>query len=333
MSTQVLRSAGQPLDANTRAFMEPRFGLRLQRRARTCGIRPRHGRRAMYMRWHLQSETTLHSLPDSIRRKSYNSNRLLAHELAPRGPTREARDRTRSRQALFNAPANPAFIPPEFECDTDLSAGRLGGTDLLFGTNQSVIDNAVHDTDLTAFVDSWVAAGGTDDILIHGYASTSGDQALNWTLSCQRAQSVRDELVSRGIPLIHIDIVAHGESTDFGASLAANQHAVISTSPANFFSNPLILTFLTPKDDFAGRSHSRFGVGEEIRLDFFSVPPRPARDFGGLVWSRLRVVGTCAGLLIGALQFTRAVHGRHGPVRSQHFLGSQCRQGRSVSHD
>ena len=91
-----------------------------------------------------------------------------------------------------------------------------------------------------------------------------------------------------------------------------NQHAVISTSPANFFSNPLILTFLTPKDDFAGRSHSRFGVGEEIRLDFSPSHRAPPEILAVWFGVRLRVVGTCAGLQIGALQFTR----RPRPTRS-----------------
>ena len=68
------------------------------------------------------------------------------------------------------------------------------------------------------------------------------------------------------------------------SSQAVNQPAVI-TSPAGNFSTPLIFGVLTPTDDFAGRNNFRFGVGEVINLDFFSLPPRPAAGFGGLVWS------------------------------------------------
>lgn len=49
---------------------------------------------------------------------------------------------------------------------------------------------------------------------------------------------------------------------------------------------PLITGVLTPRDNFAGRSPVRFGVGEVVDLSFFSVPPRPASAFGGLVWHK-----------------------------------------------
>jgi hypothetical protein len=42
---------------------------------------------------------------------------------------------------------------------------------------------------------------------------------------------------------------------------------------------------LAPLDNFAGRSRTRFGVGEVIDLSFASTPPRTAVDFGGLRWS------------------------------------------------
>ena len=178
MSTQVLRSAGQPLDANTRAFMEPRFGYDFS----DVRVHAEFGRDTVGAR--CTCVGIYSRKPHCIRcrtvfpRKSGNSNRLLAHELAHVVQQGGAGSHEVASGVIQRA-GDPAFIPPEFECDTDLSAGRLVGTDLLFGTNKSFIDNAAHDTDLTAFVDSRVAAGGTDDILIHGYASTSGDQALN----------------------------------------------------------------------------------------------------------------------------------------------------------
>jgi hypothetical protein len=144
---------------------------------------------------------------------------------------------------------------------------------------------------LTTFRATWLAGGGTDDIIVHGYASTLGDQGPNWTLSCDRAEAVQAELVRLGIPAVRISVVAHGESTDFGTGAAANQHAVVSTRAA-ILPLPLVGGVLSPVDSFAGRSTTRFGVGETINLNFFSFPPRPAVDFGGLQWFLVSGGGT-----------------------------------------
>jgi hypothetical protein len=183
---------------------------------------------------------------------------------------------------------DPAAIPVPFACPTDLTAGTPAGPDLKFPERGTTVD-ATHDAQLTAFVAAWIAGGGTDDIVVHGYASTTGasspgGEALNWTLSCERAEHVRDALIARGIPPVHITVLAHGTSTDFGAAAADNQHAVISSSPGGLFSPPIVIGTFTPLDDFAGRSHVRFGVDELIFLDFFSIPAATAADMNGLEW-------------------------------------------------
>jgi hypothetical protein len=164
----------------------------------------------------------------------------------------------------------------------------------LFGSNARTI-TAAHTAQLTTFRATWLAAGGTDDILVHGYASTVGQQGPNWTLSCDRAEAVRTELVRLGIPAVRVSVVAHGESTDFGSGAAANQHAVVSSS-TSILPLPLVTGVLTPVDNFARRSTTRFGVGEVINLNFASLPPRPAADFGGLQWSLIAGGGTLTGV-------------------------------------
>jgi hypothetical protein len=41
---------------------------------------------------------------------------------------------------------------------------------------------------------------------------------------------------------------------------------------------------LTPQDDFSGRSHSKFGVGERVDLSFKARPVTSAATLGGLKW-------------------------------------------------
>jgi len=215
---------------------------------------------------------------------------LLAHELvhvmqqSGGAAARTTAQPTRtSTSGIVQRAGDPSAIPAGFACPTDLTAGRPAGTDLLFSSEATTLTPA-HAVQLTAFVASWTAAGGTDDILVHGYASTDGDQALNWTLSCTRAEVVQAELIRLGIPAVRISIVAHGESTDFGAGAAANRHVVISRSAGGVVPLPLVTGTLTARDNFAGRSTSRFGVGETIDLNFASLPARPPADFGGLQW-------------------------------------------------
>lgn len=300
---EVFRSSGQPLDSATRAFMEPRFGYDFADvRVHTNSAATRSVSDVNALAFTVGNHIAFGS--DQYAPGTPRGNRLLAHELAhvvQQGGAVRRKTQSEGSQPLTLAglqasnaiqrAGDPTAIPPGFRCPTDLTPGAPAGTDLLFPVGGSTITPA-HTLLLTTFVAAWVAAGGTDAILVHGYASTLGDQAPNWELSCARAEAVQAELIRLGIPAIHIDIVAHGESTDFGASAAANQHAVVSTSAAGFFSSPFVFGILTPVDSFAGRSFSRFGVGEVINLDFFSIPPRPAADFGGLQWFRASGTGT-----------------------------------------
>jgi outer membrane protein OmpA-like peptidoglycan-associated protein len=226
---------------------------------------------------------------------------------------------------------DPAEIPKNLPCPTDDAPGTPPGTDLLFAVEHSAITPA-HTDQLTAFRATWVAAGGTGDILVHGYASTDGPPAHNWMLSCNRTQAVQAELVRLGIPAVHISIVAHGPSTDFGSGAAANRHAIVSTSPASATS-PSAFGTLTPRDDFAGRSTTRFGAGEIINLGFRSFPARPATDFGGLQWSK----ATGGGEVTEATKAGDATycpyHRRHRAAGASRRLGSDRRPDCFHPHD
>jgi outer membrane protein OmpA-like peptidoglycan-associated protein len=319
----VLRSPGHPLDAGTRAFFEPRFGRDFgQVRVHADGEAAK-GARAVQARAYTVGRDIAFAAGQYSPETS-EGKRLLAHELTHvvqqggAGPQpvqsegsepattfqRTVEQASSKVSGMIQRAGDPAAIPTGFTCPTDLTLGRPAGTDVLFPLGDFTI-TAAHRVQLTAFRDAWLAAGGTEDILVHGYASTDGDQASNWTLSCNRAMAVQTALEGLGIPAIHIDVVAHGESTDFGAGPGPNRHAVVSTSAAGFFSNPLVFGLFTPVDNFAGRSFIRFGVGEVVNLDFFSFPPRPAADFGGLEWHLAAGGGTLTAVTnVGTATYT-----------------------------
>ena len=271
----VLRSSGEPLDAATRSFMEPRFGYDFRQvRVHTDGAAAQSAREVSALAFTVGNHIAFAG--GQYRRGSASSNRLLAHELAHVVQQGGASN-------VIQRAGDPAAIPVGFACPPDFTTGRPTGADLLFPTGGSTV-TGVHNAQLRAFIAAWVASGGTNEITVHGYASTSGDQGPNWVLSCDRAQNVRAALLSLGVPAVHIKILAHGESTDFGASDGPNQHAVVTSSPGGLFSPPIVSGRFIPNDDFAGRSHREFGVDELIFLSFTSFPSRPASDFGGLVW-------------------------------------------------
>ena len=274
------RGGGQPLAAPVRAFFEPRFGrdfgdVRVHTDADAARLAQSLGARAFTV------GTDVTFAAGQYQPEASWGRRILAHELTH--VVQQTGGAGAQVSGVVQRAGDPAAIPSGLRCSTDLTPGRPAGTDLLFTTGRATI-TPPHTAQLMAFVTTWQASGGTDDIVVHGFASTEGDQSANWTLSCDRAEAVRAELVRIGIPAVRISVIAHGESTDFSPSRDPNQRAVVTTQPAGLVQLPLVVGTLTARDNFAGRSPTRFGVGEVIDLGFLSLPPRPAADFGGLVW-------------------------------------------------
>lgn len=167
-------------------------------------------------------------------------------------------------------------------CTLTAGPGHMAGTDVLFGVSTSTITAAQRPA-ITAFVRSWVAAGSRDNVIVDGWASTDGAQALNWQLSCDRAEAVKAELVTQGIPAGKITTFAHGESTEFSTSnLAQNRRAIITTQPVPGPPPPApappgpgpapappaaaTITSETVLASPAPRNRTKIGVGEDVKL-------------------------------------------------------------------
>ncbi len=111
-------------------------------------------------------------------------------------------------------------------------------------------------------------------------------QALNWQLSCDRAEAVKAELVAQGIPAGKITTFAHGESTEFSTSnLAQNRRAIITTQPVPGPPPPApappgpgpapappaaaTITSEAVLASPAPRNRTKIGVGEDVKLNSF----------------------------------------------------------------
>jgi hypothetical protein len=94
-----------------------------------------------------------------------------------------------------------------------------------------------------------------------------------------------------------------GETTSVtfnnASSSASDNKTVIATSGNSVTVNVIVYELngvLTPANDFAGRSHIRFGIEEEIQLTFGSTPSLTASQLGGLRW-KITTTGTGNGTL------------------------------------
>ena len=318
----VLRSSGEPLDAAMRTCLEPRFGYDFGRvRVHTDSAAAASAREVSALAYTVGNHIAFAAGQYSP--GNAQSNRLLAHELAHVVQQGGASN-------VVQRAGDPAAVPVGFSCPADFTTGKPTGSDLLFPTGGSTV-TSFHNTQLKAFIKAWVASGGTNEITVHGYASTSGDQESNWVLSCDRAQNVRTALLTQGVPAVHIKILAHGESTDFGASQAPNQHVVVTSSPGGLFSPPIVTGRFIPNDDFAGRSHSRFGVDELIFLSFTSFPSAPAADFGGLEWNLISGGGSLSMVSPGGTAVYRAPDRASPSVKFELRVASGPTAGRVVA--
>jgi outer membrane protein OmpA-like peptidoglycan-associated protein len=141
-----------------------------------------------------------------------------------------------SRPTASNTPdiqrvGDPTQAPAGLACDIANTSAANVFTDVFFPISSNVLD-AAGIPKVANFLATWEQAGGDDPVRVDGFASTDGPEPFNWTLSCNRARTVADELehptAGRGIPAHLIDVQANGETDQFGADLEVNRRATIA---------------------------------------------------------------------------------------------------------
>jgi len=210
--------------------------------------------------------------------------------------------------------------PADLPCELTTASGHSAGTEISFGHESSVLTPASRAA-IAAFVQAWTDSGSSDDVVVDGFASTDGPQALNWRLSCERAAVVRAELAARGIPATKLRTVAHGESTEFSASeLPPNRRVVISRVPAPTPPTPPpgpptpappvpapaeTITSETVETRPGARTRRTVGVGEQVRL---------THDPGSATWTKTD--GTLSATTGVTVTWTAPDTRKHAAVRA-----------------
>jgi outer membrane protein OmpA-like peptidoglycan-associated protein len=266
---QVLRSHGQPLDARTRAEMEPRFGHSFAHvRVHADGQAAESARAVGAHAYAVGGDIVFAA--GRYAPGSRDGRRLIAHELAhvvqqggagsasiqPRleiGAVDDPAEReaeAAAERVLADAPSaalgrqaglprlrrlgDLSKVPPGLPCTVATTSASPAVVDILFPRDVSTLTSGDRSA-LDAFVGSWHAMGGHGPVRVDGFASEDGEDGPNWSLSCARARAVTAELRSpssgaTGITSAQLQEFAQGETTEFGGR-PANRRATV-TSPA-----------------------------------------------------------------------------------------------------
>ena len=234
---------GRPLPDSERSFFEPRFGRDFSQ------VRTYSGEQAAGAAQSVNALAYTMGSDIVFGRGQYSpgttgGRTLLAHELThvvqQGAATSGAGASPPSVQRLGDVSQVPAGLTCPVPGPALLDPVH---TNVLFPISSSALSPAAT-ADIAAFVAAWNAAGANRAIRVDGFASTDGPQALNWTLSCNRAEAVVRELTGPGaIDPRFIEPFAQGETSEFSTTdLTLNRRATIrsdlAAAPVPVCANP-----------------------------------------------------------------------------------------------
>jgi Domain of unknown function (DUF4157)/OmpA family len=230
---EVLRSPGQPLDAATRSFMEPRFGkdfssVRIHHHseaaksaravsayAYTVGQNIVFGEGQYSPSSSSGRKLMAHELTHTIQQSHNGVSNLAGSLRVSNANDPDEREAESVAESLLNADNYPAVtpqiqpaitaiqrlgdlskVPPglELECEIAGDSPSMQVEDIMFGNRVSIPLTTLQIAQINNFVINWHAAGGNAPVRVDGFASTSGTDESNWQLSCDRAKAVTDEI-------------------------------------------------------------------------------------------------------------------------------------------
>jgi outer membrane protein OmpA-like peptidoglycan-associated protein len=264
---EVLRSPGQPLDAATRTFMEPRFGHNFS------GVRVHVDTKAA------ESARAVNALAYTVGRDvvfgegqheptTNEGRKLMAHELAHTiqqgeptivalsslalGQADDAFERvanaaadaidlsaTRTAAPLSVLPTARMLLQRQPAKTGDATPVPIKGSmpAIFFQFDSTELRHDAEDDSMIHFVHALTKIqehvkknGKAARITLHGFASVDGEKAHNLALSQKRADRVKELLVEAGIPEAQITAIGHGGDSTF-PGLAWNRRVSIELTP------------------------------------------------------------------------------------------------------
>ncbi len=226
------KGRGRPLPDKTRAEMEQGIGADFR------GVNIHTGAEAAGMNRELGAQAFTHGQDVYFNDGKYNPDtsngkRLLAHELThvvQQNPSNIAMKESASPKKVVRHGSKDD--KPGMTCRDHFNPDGTfvepsGEQNVRFVVKSSTLSTPAQ-ASLRAFIDNWHKNGAKDPVEINGYASIEGQGSANWSLSCRRAESVRQWLIDptdKGakIPDSFISVFANGITNKFGGGLDENR--------------------------------------------------------------------------------------------------------------
>ncbi len=232
----VLRSPGRSLDPQTRSFMESRFGHDFsQVRIHTDG-KAVHSAQAVNALAYTVKRDIVFAAGQYAPETSAGKH-LLVHELAHVVQQRGTHINTIQRKKHL-CENDPKTAPAMKDCRIATTPPPGPSLDVFFTIEDDTL-SATDIDELHNLVQNWHDAGGSDTVRVDGFASCDGHPKLNWSLSCDRALAVANELLHpspsplhptlKGIDPSFVDIFANGETDRFSTTDFDKNRKAIAT--------------------------------------------------------------------------------------------------------
>src|SRR5262245_2819597 len=105
------------------------------------------------------------------------------------------------------------------------------GADLFVDWNSPALTDSAKKA-LDAYAKAYLDAKSSETIVVDAYASTDGDEKHNQNLSDNRAHSVEEYLIQKGVPKDKVKAKGHGETDSFSKTdLGQNRRATLKPPP------------------------------------------------------------------------------------------------------
>lgn len=213
---EVLRSSGQPLDTQTRAFMEPRFGYDFSNVRVHTDEKAAKAAEAVNARAYTVGRDVVFGA-GGYRPRTMAGKRLLAHELThviqqtiPIAAEKRLQRKSTRRTGLGRT-------KPKTECDAPICFPSPSET---FGFEFDSDQLRPKEEKRLKLLAKYLAPDECVSIL--GYASVEGPEDYNLNLACHRAYKVKEILQQETLSTVR-SIHAIGETRAFGPELAQNR--------------------------------------------------------------------------------------------------------------
>lgn len=234
------RGGGNPLSPDVQKNMGSAFGSDFST------VRIHTGREAVQMNKDLNAQAFTHGSDIYFNQGKYDTDstsgkHLLAHELTH--TVQQGKGNMLQKQPSATGVkehGDISQIPSDVRGTCNIATTSPASEQIVPYTHNSSRLTPRASRILNEFAREWHHRGANANVRIDGYASTEGGERLNWRLSCSRARTVKNALLTpsdgtTGVPVGFIDINAHGETDRFSqTTLSPNRLATITSSiPVN----------------------------------------------------------------------------------------------------